>query len=326
MKLARYSGPAGLSNRWSVEACAGFWPSGIMVKACILGAVGGDWTLRWSWATRCCCWASKASWVSMAAFHRGCAILLRFSISDWCHVRSRMWSVCCSCVTFCATAWGNVDRSPLLGWFCMTSLARNSWSCCKGIGLLMHVDWHEGIGGCNNGVGNDTEVEPEDAAVQAGALDVIFGVGGAKAAGCAGSGRAGHVGGWSNVGASTAAGDTEAIDGALLVAPATCSLGCGTESTNDDPGVVKLVMLAAAEDEAEVDGLIWAGSLEWSLKCSGTWPLRRVVSNVWLSSGGKSLAFELDQSLLTHFSLALASACCSWKGFRMLDQNAGTLT
>ena len=47
----------------------------------------------------------------------------------------------------------------------------------------MHADCQEGIGGFGNGAGNDTEAEPEDAAVQAGELDVIFGVGGAKAVG-----------------------------------------------------------------------------------------------------------------------------------------------
>ena len=118
----------------------------------------------------------------------------------------------------------------------------------------MQIDCHEGIGGCGNGAGNDTEVEPEHAAVQAGALDVIFGVGGAKAAGCEGTDGAGHCGGWSSVGASTAAGDAEAIDGALLVAPATCSIGWGIVNTDDDLGVVKLEVLAAAEDEADIDG------------------------------------------------------------------------
>ena len=46
----------------------------------------------------------------------------------------------------------------------------------------------EGIGGCGNGAGNDTEAEPDDVAVQAGELEVIFAVGGAKAAGCEGTG------------------------------------------------------------------------------------------------------------------------------------------
>ena len=109
---------------WSVEAASALWPSGMVVKCCMPGAVGGDWLLRWTCRTLCWCWANNASWVSMAAFQPGCAILLRFSISDWCHVRSRMWSTCCSGVMRCATAWGNVDWS-CAGWFCSTSWARN---------------------------------------------------------------------------------------------------------------------------------------------------------------------------------------------------------
>ena len=62
-------------------------------------------------------------------------------------------------------------------------------------------------------------------AVQAGELDVIFAVGSAQAAGWAGTGGAGHWGGMSNVSTLTAAGAAVAIDGALLVAPATCSTG-----------------------------------------------------------------------------------------------------
>ena len=93
-----------------------------------------------------------------------------------------------------------------------------------GTGCRIQADCHEGIGGFGNGAGNNTGTEPEDAAVQAGELDVIFGVGGAQAACCVGTGGAGHCGGWSNVGAETIAGDAEAIDGALLVAPATCSV------------------------------------------------------------------------------------------------------
>ena len=120
----------------------------------------------------------------------------------------------------------------------------------------MHADCHEGVGGCGNGAGNDTDAEPEAVAVQAGELVVIFGVGGAKAAGWVGTGGAGHCGGWSNVGAATAAEDAGAIDGALLVAPATWCIVCdGMENTDDDLGVVRLVELAAAEDEAEVNGL-----------------------------------------------------------------------
>ena len=87
-----------------------------------------------------------------------------------------------------------------------------------GAGCWIQADCHEGIGGFGNGAGNDTGTEPEDAAVQAGELDVIF------AAWCVGAGGAGHCGGWSNVGVKTIAGDAEAIDGALLVAPATCSV------------------------------------------------------------------------------------------------------
>ena len=61
------------------------------------------------------------------------------------------------------------------------------------MGLLMQADCHEGIGGCGNGVGNDTGTEPEAGVpVQAGELDVIFAVGGAQAAGCEGTGGAGH--------------------------------------------------------------------------------------------------------------------------------------
>ena len=53
---------------------------------------------------------------------------------------------------------------------------------------------------------------------------------------------------------NTIAGD-EATDGALLVAPATCSIVCdGMGNTDDDPGVVKEVLLAAADDEAGIDG------------------------------------------------------------------------
>ena len=48
----------------------------------------------------------------------------------------------------------------------------------------------------------------------------------------------------------TTAGDAEAIDGALLVAPATCSV----ENTDEDPGVVNEVLLAAADDEVAIDG------------------------------------------------------------------------
>ena len=122
-----------------------------------------------------------------------------------------------------------------------------------GTGCWIHADCHEGIGGCGNGFGNDTGTEPEDAAMQAGELDVNFGVGGAKAACCLGTGGAGNCGGWSNIGAETIAGAAEAMDGALLVAPATCSVVGGMENTDDDPGVVKLVVLAAAEDEAGAD-------------------------------------------------------------------------
>ena len=89
----------------------------------------------------------------------------------------------------------------------------------------MQVDCHEGIGGCGNGAGSDTEAEPDHVAVQAGELEVVFAVGSAQAAGCEGAGGAGHCGGLSNAGALIAAGDAEAIDGALLVAPATCSIG-----------------------------------------------------------------------------------------------------
>ena len=84
----------------------------------------------------------------------------------------------------------------------------------------------EGIGGCAIGVGNDTRAEPDGGAiVQAGELDVIVTTGGAEAAGCLGTGGAGHVGGLSSVGALAAAGAAVATDGALLVAPATCSTG-----------------------------------------------------------------------------------------------------
>ena len=121
----------------------------------------------------------------------------------------------------------------------------------------MQAVCHEGIGGCAIGVGNDTDAEPDDGAiVQAGKLEVIVDVGGAEAVCWKGTGGAGHVGGLSNVGALTAAGDAEAIDGAMLVAPATCSTGCdGIENTDDEPGVVKLVLLAAVEDDAGIDGL-----------------------------------------------------------------------
>ena len=122
----------------------------------------------------------------------------------------------------------------------------------------MQAICHEGIGGCAIGVGNDTDAEPDDGAlVQAGELEVIVDVtGGAQAAGWKGTGGAGHVGGLSNVGALTAADAAVAIEGALLVAPATCSTGCdGIENTTDEPGVVKLVLLAAVEDEAGIDGL-----------------------------------------------------------------------
>ena len=40
----------------------------------------------------------------------------------------------------------------------------------------------------------------------------------------------------------------------MFVAPATCSVvEEGIQNTDDDPGVVKLVALAAAEDEAGAD-------------------------------------------------------------------------
>ena len=84
-----------------------------------------------------------------------------------------------------------------------------------GTGVWIHADCHEGIGGFGNGAGNDTGTEPEDAAMQADELDVIFGVGGAKADDCLGTGGAGHCSGWSNVGAETIAGDAESMDGAL---------------------------------------------------------------------------------------------------------------
>ena len=89
-----------------------------------------------------------------------------------------------------------------------------------GTGCWIQADCHEGIGGLGNGADNDTGTEPEDVATQAGELDVIFGVGGAKAACCLGTVGAGNCGGWPNVGAETIAGDAEAMDGALLVAPA----------------------------------------------------------------------------------------------------------
>ena len=109
-------------------------------------------------------------------------------------------------------------------------------------------------GGFGNGVGNDTGTEPDDAATHADELAIIFGVGGAEAVGCWGAVGAGNCGGWSKVGAETIARDAEAMDGALLVALATCSVdGEGIENTDDDPGVVKLVELAAAEDEAGAD-------------------------------------------------------------------------
>ena len=98
----------------------------------------------------------------------------------------------------------------------------------------MQAVCQEGIGGCAIGVGNDTDAEPNDGAiVQAGELEVIVDVGGAEAAGAA-----------------------VAIEGTLLVAPAACSTGCdGIENTAVEPGVVKLVLLAAVEDEAGIDGL-----------------------------------------------------------------------
>ena len=43
----------------------------------------------------------------------------------------------------------------------------------------MHAVCHNGIGGCGNGFGNETGAEPDDAGIPTGALDVIFGVGGA---------------------------------------------------------------------------------------------------------------------------------------------------
>ena len=61
----------------------------------------------------------------------------------------------------------------------------------------------------------------------------------------------GPWGGWSQVGVETTAGDAEATDGALQVVPRGWSEAWGgIWNTADDPGVVKLVMLADAEDEA----------------------------------------------------------------------------
>ena len=139
----------------------------------------------------------------------------------------------------------------------------------------MHADCHEGMGGFGNGAGNDTE--PDDADKPIGALVVILGVGGAKFVGCLGTGGAGHCGGWSNVGVKAIAGAAEATDDALLVVPQDWSTDITRiENTADDPGVVKLVVLAAAEDEAgalvaaDVRERERAARAEWSLKCSGT--------------------------------------------------------
>ena len=105
--------------------------------------------------------------------------------------------------------------------------------------------------GFGNGAGNDTGAEADDADRPTGALVVIFAVSGARVVGCLGTGGAGHCGGWSNVGAEAIAGAAEATDDALLVVPQDWSTDCtGIENTADDPGVVKLVVLAAAEDEA----------------------------------------------------------------------------
>ena len=117
----------------------------------------------------------------------------------------------------------------------------------------MHADCQEGIGGFGNGAGNDTGAEPDDADRPWGTGCHLWRVtvGGAKVVGCLGTGGAGHCGGWSNVGAEAIAGAAEATDDALLVVPQDWSTDCtGIENTADDPGVVKLVVLAAAEDEA----------------------------------------------------------------------------
>ena len=64
------------------------------------------------------------------------------------------------------------------------------------------------------------------------------------------TGGAGHCGDCSHVGAEVIAG-AEAIDDALLVVPQDWSDVCkGMENTADDPGIVNLVVLADAEDEA----------------------------------------------------------------------------
>ena len=110
----------------------------------------------------------------------------------------------------------------------------------------MQAVCQEGISGCAIGVGSDADAEPDEVAtVQAGKLAGIVDTGGAEAAGWEGTDGAVHAGGVA-----------VAIDDALLVAPATCSTVCdGVENTADEPGVVKLVLLAAVEDEAGVDEL-----------------------------------------------------------------------
>ena len=54
----------------------------------------------------------------------------------------------------------------------------------------MRAVCHDGMGGFGNGAGNETGAEPDDAGKPTGALDVIFGVGGAEAVGCLGTGGA----------------------------------------------------------------------------------------------------------------------------------------
>ena len=83
----------------------------------------------------------------------------------------------------------------------------------------MHLVCHDTSGGCGIGAGNETGAEHGEGVIEAGTLDVIFGVGATKAADCLGTGGAGHCGGWSRVGWGTAAGEAEAIDGALDVVP-----------------------------------------------------------------------------------------------------------
>ena len=172
----------------------------------------------------------------MDAFHPGCAIRRRFSMSDLWHVMDVIHllllghALCNSLGQGRTFLWNWQVLLNILGQKLMKLFRRDrivDASCLMMVPLSKLVSWKSSL------------------------MWV-----GAQAAGWKGTGGAGHAGGLSNVGALTAADAAVAVEGALLVAPATCSTGCdGIENTTDEPGVVKLVLLAAVEDEAGIDGL-----------------------------------------------------------------------